>query len=145
MKGRLSVIRILYLRLLWFFLADLINTFAKSLSGIIESSIVSILSHILLLFFVRSLYLVLGVIGVNPVVIIYGPVDIRRCALLDYWFGYWVLGFGGGSFDIFDVFGRAELVFLIFGGVGFRFVSSEVFEGGDFAAKSLHSTDLIKK
>ena len=68
--------------------------FTESISGDIEGSIVSILSHFLLLFFVGSLYLMLGVIGVYPVVVVNRPAaSLRRSALLDFGFYNWILGF----------------------------------------------------
>ena len=79
---------------MWSFLTDFVVAFTESISGDIEGSIVSILSYFLLLFFVGSLGLMLGVIGVDPVVVINGPTAcFRRSALLDFGFSYWILGF----------------------------------------------------
>ena len=133
---------------MWSFLSDFVMTFIESISGGIEGSIVSILlSHSILLFFVGSFYLMLGVIGVDPVVVLNGSAAcLRRSTLLDFRFYYWILGLWDDSFDIFCIFGRAEfLIFFVFRQVGVHFVSSEVFEGGYFVAKSLHSTDLNNK
>lgn len=79
---------------MWSFLTDFVVAFTESISGDIEGSIVSILSYFLLLFFVGSLGLMLGVIGVDPVVVVNGPTAcLRRSALLDFGFSYWILGF----------------------------------------------------
>ena len=79
---------------MWSFLSDFVMTFIESISGGIEGSIVSILlSHSILLFFVGSFYLMLGVIGVDPVVVLNGSAAcLRRSTLLDFRFYYWILG-----------------------------------------------------